>query len=124
MENEIGNQVRLYLYRVPKKNHDVIVENQERFTEVFRRNGCYYRSYQLDNTKTSEGFTSMSNAVSANHDDEVWLDLEVYKDRQHMNEVASKIESDENALSLMKQYLKLLSPGSSPILAEFSSPVV
>lgn len=66
----------------------------------------------------------MSNTVSANQDDEVWLDLEVYKDRQHMKEVVSKIESDENALSLMKQYLKLLSPGSSPILAEFSSPAV
>jgi hypothetical protein len=36
-----------------------------------------------------------------------------------MKEVVSKIETDEVALSLMKQYLHLLSPGSSPIVAEF-----
>jgi hypothetical protein len=40
-------------------------------------------------------------------------------DRWHMKEVVSEIESDEVALSLMKQYLHLLSPGSSPIVAEF-----
>jgi uncharacterized protein YbaA (DUF1428 family) len=119
METEIGNQLRIYVYRVPKKNHDSIVENQERFTETFRKHGCYYQSYQLGNTETSEGFASMASIVSANKDDEVWLDLEAYRDRQHMKEVVSKIESDEVALSLMKQYLHLLSPGSSPIVAEF-----
>jgi len=45
--------------------------------------------------------------------------LEAYRDRQHMKEVVSKIERDEVALSLMKQYLHLLSPGSSPTVAEF-----
>jgi uncharacterized protein YbaA (DUF1428 family) len=109
----------LYIYRVPKKNHDAIVENQGRFTETFRKHGCYYQSYQLCNTETSEGFASMTSIVSANKDEEVWLDLEAYRDRQHMKEVVSKIESDEVALSLMKQYLHLLSPGSSPVVAEF-----
>jgi hypothetical protein len=37
-----------------------------------------------------------------------------------MKDVVSKIESDESALSLMKQYLDLLTPGSSPIREEFS----
>jgi hypothetical protein len=119
MEKDIGNQLRIYVYRVPKKNHDAIVENQERFTETFRKHGCYYQSYQLGNTETSEGFASMASVVSANKDEEVWLDLEAYRDRKHMKEVVSKIESDEVALSLMKQYLHLLSPGSSPIVAEF-----
>ena len=36
-----------------------------------------------------------------------------------MDEVISKIMKDENALSLMKQYIELLSPGSGPIRAEF-----
>jgi hypothetical protein len=62
----------------------------------------------------------MANAISANQDDEVWLDMESYRDRKHMNDVVSKIESDETALSLMKQYLELLAPGSSLIREEFS----
>jgi uncharacterized protein YbaA (DUF1428 family) len=116
-------QVRLYVYRVPKKNHDAIILNQRQFADVFKKHGCYARSFQLTSTETSEGFTSMVAAVSANQEEEeVWIDLESYRDREHMNDVVSKINSDESALSLMKQYLSLLSPGSSPILAEFSRP--
>lgn len=115
-------QVRLYVYRIPKKNHDAIILNQRQFAVVFKKHGCYARSFQLTSTETSEGFTSMIAAVSANQEEEVWIDLESYRDREHMNDVVSKINSDESALSLMKQYLSLLSPGSSPILAEFSRP--
>lgn len=119
-EKEIGSQVRLYVYRLPKKNHDMMVQNQQQFTDMFRNHGCYARSFRLDSTETSEGFTSIASVVSANQDEEVWLDLEFYRDRKHMDDVITKIESDESALSLMKQYLELLTPGSSPIKAEFS----
>jgi Protein of unknown function (DUF1428) len=90
------------------------------FIDMFRRHGCHASSFQLDRTKIPEGFTSMTDVISAKQDDEVWMDIESYRDRKHMNEVVSKIESDESALSLMKQYLDLLTPGSSPIREEFS----
>jgi hypothetical protein len=117
---DTGNQVRLYIYKTSKKNHNSIVENQRLFAETFRKHGSYYRSFQLDNTETPEGFISITDVLSANQDEEIWLDLESYRDRKHMDEVVAKIEIDENALSLMKQYLGLLSPRSSPILAKFS----
>ncbi|MGI8832105.1 MAG: hypothetical protein ACR2IS_05640 [Nitrososphaeraceae archaeon] len=62
----------------------------------------------------------MADAVAATEDDEIWLDMESYRDRKHMNDVVSKIESDEGALFLMKQYLDLLTPGSRPIREQFS----
>jgi hypothetical protein len=65
----------------------------------------------------------MVNVLSANQDEEVWLDLESYRDRKQMDEVVTKIENDEYALSLMNQYLGLLSPSSRPILAKFSRQV-
>jgi uncharacterized protein YbaA (DUF1428 family) len=120
IEKEVGDQVRLYVYKVPKKNHDTMLQICSQFIDMFSKHGCHARSFQLDSTETSEGFTSMTNAVSAAQDDEVWLDMEYYRDREHMNDVVSKIESDESALSLMKQYLDLLTPGSSPIREEFS----
>src|SRR5512145_2449236 len=92
--NDVGDQVRLYVYKVPKKNHDAIVENQKLFALTFRKYGSYYRSFQLDNSETPEGFTSMTDVVSANQDEEVWLDLESYRDRKHMDEVVTRIESN------------------------------
>ena len=118
-KKEIGNQIRVNIYRIPKKNHDKMVQNQKQFSDVFRKHGCYYQGFQLNSAGAPEGFTSLTTVLSANQDEEVWMDLESYRDRGHMDEVISKIMKDENALSLMKQYIELLSPGSGPIRAEF-----
>jgi uncharacterized protein YbaA (DUF1428 family) len=117
--DELGNQIRFYIYRIPKKNHDKMVQNQKEFTDVFRKHGGGYKGFQLTSTETSEGFTSITTVLSANQDEEVWMDLESYRDGKHMDDTTSKIMDDKSALSLMKEYLALLSPGSSPIRAEF-----
>ena len=97
-KKEIGNQIRVNIYRIPKKNHDKMVQNQKQFTDVFRKHVCYYEGFQLNSTGAPEGFTSLTTVLSANQDEEVWMDLESYRDRGHMDEVISKIMKDENAL--------------------------
>ena len=67
----------------------------------------------------SEGFNRLSDTVSANQDEEVWMDVEAYKDHTHMDNVISKVMEDERAISTMKRFLDLLSPEFSPIRAEF-----
>jgi uncharacterized protein YbaA (DUF1428 family) len=118
-EKGTGNHVRLSIYKIPKKNHNAMVENQKHFTDIFRRHGCDYQGFQLTRTVIPEGFISMATVVSADHDEEVWLDFESYRDHNQMENVISKLMNDESALSLMKQYLRLLSPGSSPMRGEF-----
>lgn len=118
-QSSIGSQIRLDVYKIPKKNHDALVENQNQFVETFRKHGCYYQSFQLSNDQKREGFTSMSDTVSANQDEEVWMDVEAYADHTQMDNVISKIMGDERALAIMKRFLDLLSPGFSPIRAEF-----
>jgi uncharacterized protein YbaA (DUF1428 family) len=119
-EKETGNQVRLSIYKIPKKNHDAMVENQKQFTDAFRKHGCYYQSFQLGSTAVPEGFVGMATVLSADQDEEVWLDFESYADHKQMDDVISKLMNDESALSLMKQYLNLLSPNSTPIRGEFN----
>ena len=118
-QSGIGSQIRLDIYKIPKKNHDALVKNQNQFVETFRKHGCYYQSFQLNNDQKGEGFTSMNDTVSASQDEEVWMDVEAYTDQAHMDNVISKIMGDEMALSIMKRFLDLLSPGFNPIRAEF-----
>ena len=118
-QSGIGSQIRLDIYKIPKKNHDALVKNQNQFVETFRKHGCYYQSFQLNNDQKREGFTSMNDTVSASQDEEVWMDVEAYTDQAHMDNVISKIMGDEMALSIMKRFLDLLSPGFNPIRAEF-----
>lgn len=116
---EIGSHVRLYLYRLPKKYHDAMMQLSNQFADMFRNYGCYGRSFQLENTETSEGFTNAADAVSVNQNEEVWLDLEFTADHKHRGDVDTKIQSDESAGRLMKQFLGLLVQGSKPIKSDF-----
>jgi hypothetical protein len=119
-KSEIGSHVRLYLYRIPKKNHDAIVQLGDRFAEMFRNYGCDAQSFQLESTETSEDFTSITDTVSLNQNEELWLDLEFTTDRDHRDGVDTKIQNDESAGLLMKQFLHLLVKGSRPIKSDFT----
>ena len=75
---------------------------------------------QLNSTAAPmEGITNISK-LSANQDDEVWLELIFYKDRKHKDEVDSKMRNDESMAPLFQQSLDLLASGSSFIMGEFS----
>jgi len=115
---QIGNQVQLFLWQLPKKNHDAMVRFAKQVNDLFRKQGMQPPEvFQLNNNnaKTSEdmGFTNISNAVSANQDeDEIWLELHSYRDHKHQEEVGAIMQSDESAGQLLRQFMGLIRPGS------------
>jgi uncharacterized protein YbaA (DUF1428 family) len=118
MEAELVTQ---FLYRVPKKNHDAMLEICKQANDMFREHGVLrYEVFQLSNTDVPmEGFTNIASTVSANQEEEVWVESLYYRDRQHMNEVMAKMEKDERMGPLMKQSVDLLPSGASFIIGEF-----
>ena len=58
------------------------------------------------------GFTNISKTVSAREDEEVWLELQFYKDSKHHDEVAEKMKSDKSAMELGKKFKEIITPGS------------
>ena len=121
-EKEFGSQIMLVVGRAPKKNHDVTVQIFKQFKDMFKKHGgLRMEVFQLNNTKTYEdmGLTNIVNTVSANQDEEVWVELQYYKDRKHMDEVIAKMGKDESMGRLYKQSLDLLTPGTSFIIGEF-----
>ncbi len=66
-----------------------------------------------------ERFENIANTVSANQEEEVWIESIYYKDRQHMKEVMSKIEKDERMGESMKQSMALLPRDAKFIMGEF-----
>ena len=120
--SEFGSHVRLYLYKLPTKNHDAMVNLSNQFAEIFTNHGCYARSFQVESLEMSENFSNVANALSCKQDEEVWLDLEFTKDLKHRHEVDSKIQSEEKAGVLMKRFLELIAQESKPIKSDFIIP--
>ena len=122
-ENQKGssNVVQHIVYRIPKRNHDTMLSLCEEANAMFKENGgLHHEVFQLSNTDVPVGgFASIASIISANKDEEVWMELLHFRDRQHMKEVIAKMEKDERCERSYKQSLELLTPGAVFILGEF-----
>ena len=119
-EEETGNHVVLFIYRLPKKNHEALVQLGKQANEMFKKVGVMRSEvFQLSNTQDMMGFTNISKTVSANNDEEeVVLETQTYRDQKHLSEVGAIMEKDKNAVLLYQQFMSLIIPGSC-IFGEF-----
>ena len=109
------------VYRVPKENHDTMLQICKEAYDMLKQHGIlHYDAFKLSNTDVPmEGFMNIASIVSANQDEEVWIESIYYRDRQHMNEVMIKMEKDERAGQMMKQSMDLLPQGAKFIVGDF-----
>ena len=107
-----------FVYKIPKKNHDAMLQLCKQSNEIFMQHGVpRYDVFRLNNTDVPmEGFTNIADTVSAKQDEEVWVESLYYRDRQHMNDLMAKMQKDERMESLMKQSFDLISSGTSFIM--------
>jgi uncharacterized protein YbaA (DUF1428 family) len=109
------------VYRVPKGNHDAMLNICKEASDMFKQHGIlHYDAFKLSNTDVpAEGFMNIASIISASQDEEVWIESIYYRDRQHMNEVLTKIDKDERTRQMMKQSMDLLPPGAKFIVGDF-----
>jgi uncharacterized protein YbaA (DUF1428 family) len=109
------------VYRVPKNNHDAMLRICNEAYNMFKQYGIlHYDAFKLSSKDVPmEGFANIANVVSADQDEEVWIESIYYRDRQHMNEVMAKMEKDERSGQMMKQSTDLLRPGAKFIVGDF-----
>ncbi len=116
MENEIGNLIQVFVWRTPKKNHDALTQLDKPAKDLFSKVGVRQEIFQLSNAKDTDvesmGFTNFAKTISANEDEEVWLELMFYRDSKHYDEVSEKMRNDESAMELGKKFMEIITPGS------------
>jgi uncharacterized protein YbaA (DUF1428 family) len=124
IEQGIGNEVAHFVYRVPKKNHEAMMQLNKQFADKMRKYGAPHLIFQLNNNTEApmEGITNIAKTLSANQDDdeEVWMELIFYRDRKHRDEVSAKMQNDESMGPLFQQSMNLITSGTSFIMGEFS----
>lgn len=118
----IGSEVDHFVYRVPKKNHDAMLQLDKEFGDIITKEfGVAHLVFQLSNTEAPmEGMSNIAKTVSAAQDEEVWLELLFYRDRKQKEEVGAKMRTDERMGPLWQRSVALVSPGTDFIMGEFS----
>ena len=121
IEEGIGSEADHFVYRVPKKNHNAMMQLNRQFGDIIRNYGVAHLVFQLSNTEVPmDDITNIAKTISATQDEEVWMEIIFYRDRKHKDEVAAKMRNDERMGSLWQRSIELVSPGTGFIMGEFS----
>ena len=130
-----GSYLQLLLYRVPKKNHDAIVQNLKQSVPWFNEHGVRIEYFQLGNTETQgvvdsakqsgmqsmDSIDSIAKTISAAEDDkeEVWIEQHYFRDYKHCEDVYAKMMQDKSIEPLLKEFSGLITQGTSLIIGGF-----
>ena len=129
-ELNAGSYLAAYFYRVPKKNYNSISENLKKFIPWFESNGVRLEYYHLAGKDTQEtiesanasGMFIMVNITKtlAAEDEDIWMELQYFRDQNHRKEVYAKMMSDKSLEPLGKEFMGLISHGGNLITGMFN----
>ena len=115
-----GNYVHIFVYRIPKENHHSLLAVQEKLRKIYRRHGTLSsRFYQLGQTNVFEGFSGFDKALGTSTGDEIWVEVDSYRDADQFQRVVAEIGNDADAGPLWGELAQVTS--THPIImGEFS----
>ena len=56
IEQKIGSEVAQFVYKVPKKNHDAMMQLNKQFVSTMRKYGATHLVLQLNSTSANGGY--------------------------------------------------------------------
>lgn len=121
LQNDAGEYVQFFLYRVPRKNHDAMLELERQIDSGWREHGILSSEFfQLTPHETVKGFTNFAERMSAQDDEEVWIEVQRYRNRAHRDEIFEAIRKDMPMLQLFGKWYGLVTPGENSVMGDFS----
>lgn len=116
------NYVEFVFYRVPRKNHELLLKVTTRLIELLKKENVYYECFGLNSSEKIPGFINITRIIPINPDEEeIWINMVTYKHQQHRAEVVEKISKDKECQDIYEEFMKLLTPGTEFINGEFKN---
>jgi hypothetical protein len=67
--------------------------------------------YRLKSREYMMDFVNISNTISTNDDEDLWLEIQFYRDAKHIEEVMKAMECDKRAHELYDEYMDFITLG-------------
>jgi uncharacterized protein YbaA (DUF1428 family) len=116
---EVGNHLEVFFYKVPKKNREALEKNLNKFRPWFQNNNIGLDYYRLGSAQTMEGCEGIAKTLSVGDDEDVWVELQYYRDRKHAEDAFAKMMQDKSIEPLGKEFFGLITQGKSMIAGGF-----
>jgi uncharacterized protein YbaA (DUF1428 family) len=120
-EQHSGNYIDLLIYRLPRKNHEAMVQLNNQVTDTFKKYGILrWEIFQLSTNENMGPFVNIAKTLSVGQDEEVWVEIVSYIDRKHRDEFVTKMQNDKSMDLIFQQFTDLITPGSNVNVGGFS----
>jgi uncharacterized protein YbaA (DUF1428 family) len=120
-EENPNKHIEIFLYRAPKKNHDGMMEVNRKSRDFFMKYGATnFEVFSLENRENIMEFVNLSKTISASEEEEVWLEIQSYRDTEHVKEFSKSMAGDTSMEPLYKEFMQLITPGSVVSFGGFS----
>jgi len=107
------SRIEIFLYRAPKKNHDEMVEVNRQSRDFFTKHGASgFEVFSLDSRENVMEFVNLSRTISASEEEEVWLEIQSYRNVEHVKEFTASMQGDKSIEPIYKRFMELITPGS------------
>ncbi|MDQ4073388.1 MAG: DUF1428 family protein [Thermoproteota archaeon] len=118
--HDVG-QVGIFLYRAPKKNHEALVKINKHSHDFFMKHGVLkFEVFNLSARDDMMDFTNLAKTISASDEEDVWLEIQSYRDAKHVQEFVKAMENDKSGDEMYNEFMKLITPGSMVTFGDFS----
>ncbi|HEU5120451.1 MAG TPA: hypothetical protein VFT71_05650 [Candidatus Nitrosocosmicus sp.] len=120
-QKALSNNIEIFLYRSQKKNHDEMIEVNRQSRDFFMKHGASnFEVFSLTNREDIMEFVNLSKIISASEEEEVWLEIQSYRDNEHVKQFSKSMEGDKSIEPLFKEFMRLITPGSVVSFGSFS----
>jgi len=90
-----------------------MVDVNKQSRDFFIKHGASnFEVFSLTSRENVMEFVNLSRTISASDDEEVWLEIQSYRDAEHVKEFSASMEGVKNIEPLYKRFMGLITPGS------------
>ena len=98
-----------------------MLEVNRQSRDFFMKHGASnFEVFSLDNRENIMEFVNLSKTISASEEEEVWLEIQSYRDAEHVKEFSESMEGDKSMEPIYKEFMELITPGSVVSFGGFS----
>lgn len=105
---------------MPQKNRNALEKNLSKFRPWFQKNDVGLEYYRLGTSSPMEGCEDISKTLAAGDEEDVWMEIQQYRDRRHCEDTFAKMMKDKDLEPLGKEFFGMITPDKSMIMGGFS----
>ena len=89
-----------------------MLEVNRQSRDFFTKHGASsFEVFSLTTRENMMEYENLSKTISASEDEEVWLEIQSYRDADHVKEFTVSMQGDKSAEPIYKQFMELITPG-------------